>query len=217
MYAVIRWVIVVLMHALTRVHVDASEAVPMEGPLIMAANHLSRVDPPLIAVGFPRRLLVFAARKYRTNPFLFLLFELVGCIWVRQSDADLDALKAAVKFLRSGGALGVAPEGTRSQNTNALIKAKSGVAYLASRSGARVVPVAVWGTENAIPSLRRLKRADVWLKVGKPLDLKLPPRAKVEELDAATGEIMGAIAALLPAAYRGEYADHPRCRTGAST
>jgi 1-acyl-sn-glycerol-3-phosphate acyltransferase len=207
MYVFIRWVATLFMHAIARVHIEGAENTPADGPLLMVSNHLSRMDPPLIMITMPRRLRVFAARKYRSQPFFFVLFNLVGVIWVRQWEADRDALRLAVAHVRAGGGLGVAPEGTRSQETRGLIRARGGAAFVASRTGAPILPVAVWGTEELIPAILHLRRVDIRAKVGKPIQLDVSPHARGPELEAATETIMRSIAALLPPEYRGEYAD----------
>jgi 1-acyl-sn-glycerol-3-phosphate acyltransferase len=207
MYAIIRWIAMVLMHTVARVHIEGSDHTPMEGPLIMVSNHLSRMDPPLIMISLPRRLRVFAARKYRSQPFFFVLFNLVGVIWVRQWEADRDALRQAVEHVRAGGGLGMAPEGTRSRETRGLIRARGGAAFVASRTGVPILPVAVWGTEALIPAMLHLRRVDVWAKVGVPFRLDVSPHARGPELENATDTIMRSIAALLPPEYRGEYSE----------
>jgi 1-acyl-sn-glycerol-3-phosphate acyltransferase len=186
------------------------ENVPSSGPFLFTSNHLSRIDTALLLDAIPRRMRVFSAEKYRRNPLLRFLFETMGCIWVRQFEADHHALREALAHLRGGGVLAIAPEGTRSRETNALLPGRGGAALLASRAGVPIVPTAVWGTEKYVHDVPRLRRTSVFVRVGKPYRLDLSPRAKGAELDAATDDIMCAIAALLPPAYRGVYADHPR-------
>jgi 1-acyl-sn-glycerol-3-phosphate acyltransferase len=106
----------------------------------------------------------------------------------------------------------MAPEGTRSP-TGALIEARPGASYLAARSGAPIVPVAVTGTEdkNVVAHLKRLRRVKVITRIGEPFTL--PPLGRGDrevELKKDTDEIMCRIAAMLPLEYRGVYADHPR-------
>jgi 1-acyl-sn-glycerol-3-phosphate acyltransferase len=186
------------------------ENIPPSGPFLFTSNHLSRIDTVLCLTAVPRQMRVFAAEKYRRNPFLRVLFEMMGCIWVRQFEADHQALREALQCLRDGGVLAIAPEGTRSRETHALLRGRGGAGLMASRSGVPVLPVAVWGTETFVHDLPRLRRTSVFVRVGKPYRLDLSPRAKGPELDAATDDIMCAIAALLPPAYRGVYAGHPR-------
>jgi 1-acyl-sn-glycerol-3-phosphate acyltransferase len=106
----------------------------------------------------------------------------------------------------------MAPEGTRSPN-GALIEARSGASYLAAKAGTQILPVAVTGTEDHVvfPNLKRLRRANVVIRVGKPFRLPPLPRQDREAvLQQYTDEMMCRIAALLPPEYRGFYAQHPR-------
>jgi 1-acyl-sn-glycerol-3-phosphate acyltransferase len=200
----------VLLRLISRTTILGLEHVPAAGPFLFTPNHLSQIDTPLCLAVMPRQLRVFAAEKYRRNPLLHVLFEVMGCIWVRQFEADHEALRDAIRYLRGGGALGIAPEGTRSRETHALLRGRGGAALLASRSGVPVLPVAIWGTEEFVRDLLHLRRGLVTVRIGKPYHLDVSPRAKANELDAATDDLMCAIAALLPPKYRGEYAAHPR-------
>jgi len=209
MYEFLRAIVDVLMRVCTRVHIQGRDNVPPRGAFLLVTNHLSRFDVPLIFIGVRRKMVVFIARKYHKVWILRVLADAVGAIWVRQNEPDLGAVKQAMVHLRSGGALGISPEGTRSLSTHALIEARSGVSFLAVRTGVPILPVAVWGTETIPHALPRLRRARVFLRIGKPFSLPAKPHARGEELDRFTEDIMCAVAALLPPSYRGVYADHP--------
>jgi 1-acyl-sn-glycerol-3-phosphate acyltransferase len=207
MYELIRWIVRLLMHIFAHVHIEGAENAPAKGPLLVVVNHLSQMDPPLIMLAVRRRMSVFAARKYRSNPFFFLLFHAVGVIWVRQNEADRDALRSAVDLLKAGRVLGMAPEGTRSQETHGMIRARDGGAFIATRTGVTILPVAVWGTEKMIPAILRLRRIEIFARIGKPFRLAASTHARGSELEFATDEMMRAIAVLLPLEYRGEYGE----------
>jgi 1-acyl-sn-glycerol-3-phosphate acyltransferase len=207
MYFFVRGIIKIFLFLVSNVTFLGEENIPAEGGFLLTTNHLSQVDPPLIMVAVPRRIPVFAAEKYRRNPFLRILFDTMGCIWVRQFEADHTALREAIRLLREGGILGMSPEGTRSRETHALIRGRDGASLMASRSGALILPIAVWGTESFVSDLQHLRRPKITVRIGKPYRLDISPRAKGAELEKGTDEIMFAIAALLPPAYRGEYAD----------
>lgn len=191
-----------LMAVVARVHVEDAAKLRRSGGFILASNHLSSWDPPFILSMTPARpkLTVLAAAKWQKVAPLRWLFGAVGAIYVRQADADRGALKAALALLKAGGSIGMSPEGTRSR-TGSLIRARSGVAWLALRAGVPVVPVAIWGVEKIGPSLRRLHRVDIYAKVGD--EIRFAPDLGEE---AATEQLMRAIAALLPEDYRGVYA-----------
>ncbi|MGD0575348.1 MAG: lysophospholipid acyltransferase family protein [Anaerolineales bacterium] len=209
MYCVYWAVLWAAFHILTRVHIAGTENVPARGALLLVTNHLSRLDPPLIFIGVPRPVRVFIALKYHKVLPLRWFVDSLGAIWVRQNEADVPALKQALGLLRQRGVLGVSPEGTRSQGTHALIQGQNGAAFLADRTGVPILPVAVWGTERAFQSMGRLRRPDVYLRIGKPFRLPAAGRARGAQLDTFTEQIMCAIAVLLPEPYRGVYAHHP--------
>lgn len=207
----LRWVLRLLFRWLCRVEAIGLENVPRQGGAILAVNHLSRLDPPLVYALVERDdVTALVAEKYRKYPGFNWVINLVKGIYINRGEADLKALRQARDYLQAGGILGVAPEGTRSRS-GALIEAKTGVAYLADKAGVPVIPVAISGTEKAIAQLLRLRRPFIRIQFGKALFL---PPIEREQREAAlrrnTDEIMCHIAAMLPAQYRGVYAHHPR-------
>jgi 1-acyl-sn-glycerol-3-phosphate acyltransferase len=172
---------------------------------------MSRIDPVLVfAVGKRRDMTALVADKYKRNLFIRPLIVAVGGIWINREEADVHALREARQFLRDGGMLGIAPEGTRSQ-TGALIQAKTGVAYLADKAGVPVIPGAVYGSESAIRQLFHLRRPAIHIQFGKPLMLAPVSRSNRDAgLQRNTDEIMCRIAAMLPERYWGVYAGHPK-------
>ncbi|HQV26888.1 MAG TPA: lysophospholipid acyltransferase family protein [Thermoflexales bacterium] len=201
-YDLIRFGTRVLMGAVARVTVEGAEHLARPGGYILASNHLSAWDPPFILSITPPRpkLTVLAAAKWQKVAPLRLIFDAMDAIYLRQGDADRAALKAALALLKAGGTIGMSPEGTRSR-TGALIRARSGVAWLALRANTPVVPVAIWGVEKINRELRRLRRAQVHARVGPAISF-----APDLSAEAATEQLMRAIAALLPEEYRGVYA-----------
>jgi 1-acyl-sn-glycerol-3-phosphate acyltransferase len=199
----------------SRLEVFGLEHVPTDGGCLVVTNHLSRFDPPLLFITVPgTKMAVFNADTYRRNPFFRWVLESIDVIWVKRGATTPSTIKAALRALRQGYVLGIAPEGTRSA-TQALQPGKTGAAYLALATDALVVPVAVTGTENLGAALRRLRRTRLTVRYGAPFRLSGPgqrARADAQCLEAATTEIMCRIAALLPERYRGVYADHPRLR-----
>jgi len=209
----IRAIIRFLFEHFSRLEITGLENVPTQGGCILAVNHLGRLDPALVYAFLDREdVTSLVADKYLHHPFFSWLVNSLNGIWIHREDADFTALRAARNYLVSGGALGIAPEGTRS-HTGALIAAKTGVAYLADKAGVPIVPVAVSGTEKATQELLRLRRPLLKARFGKPL--RLPPLERGDRaaaLQRNTDEIMCRIAAMLPPEYRGVYADHPRMK-----
>ena len=198
---------------LFRVTVTGTENLPPCGGYLLAVNHLSRLDPPLIFAMIDRHdVTALVADKYQKYPFFRWIIEIVDGIWINRGEADLSALRQARDFLRGGGVLGIAPEGTRS-HTGALIRAKTGTAYLADKSGVPVIPVAIGGTDGAIWRALLLQRPRIHVQIGAAVHLLPIERAGREAtLQRNTDEIMCRIAAMLPERYRGVYADHPRLK-----
>lgn len=197
----------------SRVEVSGKENVPATGGVLLAVNHMSRIDPPLIYILLDRDdATVLAADKYKKYPIISTLINAVNGIWINREEADIDALRAALDYLRSGGLLGIAPEGTRSR-VGSLIHAKTGVAYLADKARVPIVPVAISGTETAVRQLLLFRRPHIRVQFGKPFTLPPIDRRNREEcLRRNTDEIMCRIAAMLPPIYWGVYSNHPRLK-----
>ena len=209
--ALIRSIFRLLFKLLSRLDVQGLENIPATGPGILAANHLGRLDSPLIFSLVERSdITSLVADKYQNNLLLRPLVNAVHGIWINREQADFRALRLALDYIKGGGMLGIAPEGTRSR-TGALMTAKTGAAYLAGRAGVFVVPTGIWGTETAIAQLFHLRRPPIHIRFGQPF--QLPPLERGERsasLQENTDEIMCQIAALLPPDYRGVYAEHPK-------
>jgi len=190
----------------TRKQVVGLENVPRRGPLILASNHVNLLDPPLLAVLMPRRIIYMGKVELWETPIIGPLYTLAGFIPVQRFGADLAALRKAEKVLRQNQVLGMFPEGTRSRKPG-LGKGQPGTAMIALRSGAPIVPVAVSGTEGvAVPrSFFRITR--VRLVFGKPFELPKGRRLNAELVEQCTERIMKEIALLLPEEYRGVYAE----------
>jgi len=186
---------------------------PATGSGILAANHLSRLDAP-IALSVIQRddVTALVAEKYQTNILLSWFTNSGRGIYIDRSKADYGAFNAAVKYIKDGHVLGVAPEGTRS-GTRELIEGKSGIVLMALKADALIIPLAFIGTEYAVKKILRLQRPRVRLRFGMPF--KLPPinqADRSEYVKRNTDEIMCRIASLLPEEYRGVYRNHPRLK-----
>jgi len=196
-----------LFRVLTRPEVRGLGNVPVEGPLLVAFNHLAHLDGPLLVAFLPREVESIALSNLYEVPVTGQLLRLYGAIPVHRDEFDRAVLRRALAVLEEGKALALAPE-ARMSVTGALERARHGVAYLALRGRAPILPVALTGTELVPGALRCLRRASVTMTVGEVYN---PPawvqdsalrRAQVEEVTEA---IMLRIASLLPPEYRGEY------------
>lgn len=197
-----RRIFVLLMRLLVRLEVEGVENVPRTGAFILAANHLHLLDPALGLICVPRRMVGVAKDKWRKFPFNWLLSGMSDIIFVGKSNQH--ALLQAIKILQAGGVMAILPEGTRSP-AGALIKGQAGVAILATRAPAPVLPAVIYGQEQAMKYWKRLRRVPVYSRVGTLIELP-PGKANREQLQVYTEQIMIALARLLPPDYRGVYA-----------
>ena len=153
--AFIRFCILVYCKIVYRVKIIGKENVPKEGALMFCGNHRTYLDPPLIVVTAGRDMRFMAKEELRKNPlFAFLGFLFEG-IYVKRDEKDISALKTALKTLKDGKCIGLFPEGTRNGLEKNDGKVKNGAAYMALKTGAKVVPIGIVGpakpfTKNAI-------------------------------------------------------------------
>ncbi len=208
----VRSVVCSTIWGLTRVLCRIDDAqlarVPAHGPLILVANHINFLDAPLIYTHLlPRPVTAMAKEETWHNPLLAFLFDLGGAIPLRRGEADMGAMRRGLAVLKAGSILAVAPEGTRS-NHGRLQAGHPGVALLALRSGAPLLPLAHYGGEGFRRNVTRLRRTSFRLVVGRPfyLDARGQPVTR-EVRQRMADEVMYQLAALLPPAYRGRYAD----------
>jgi len=183
------------------------ENVPREGPLIVAINHASFADPLMIGAFFPRHITMMGKVELFRKPIFGLLVRMYGAFPVRRGEGDLQAVRRSLEVLRAGDALLLAPEGTRSKDGK-LQRGKEGTALIALRTGAIILPVAIWGPKYLWKNLARLRRTRVEMVIGEPFRLESPSRRpNRQQLRELTDEIMRRIAVLMPPELRGAYAD----------
>ena len=191
------------------IRVEGREHVPRHGPLLVAANHQSNADPPVIVYAIPRPVFFMAKRELFAGRVISRLLRALHVYPVNRDGRDMDALRWSLQTLESGRALLVFPEGTRSPG--GLREGTDGLAYLALRSGAPILPVAITGTERIRGMFRiafHFQRLQV--VIGKPFTPAAPDKgAGRESMREVTQRVMEEIAALLPPGYRGVYAATP--------
>jgi 1-acyl-sn-glycerol-3-phosphate acyltransferase len=171
-----------------RGRIVGTENVPAEGPLIVACNHLSYLDPPALGSVCPRRISYMAKKELFQIPVLGTVIRALGAYSVDRHGSATAAIKRSLEILRAGGAIGIFPEGTR--NPTGMIEPQTGVALLASLAGARVVPACIRGTDRA------LQLGRIGVAFGAPLSLDGGRKATRDDLAKFTREIMNAIDAL---------------------
>ena len=210
-----RYFIIGMDWVLTHIYIRKFEVVgkehlPLEGPLIVACNHLNNADPPMIALATrPRFPMFMAKREMIAWPILGPAFRIFGAFPVTRGKADLSALRAATDHLKRGAMVVMFPEGTRSR-TGSMNEGYPGTGIIALRSQAPIVPVAITGSENiGWPwiFLKPFSVPHVKVVIGKPFHLPEYGRVTSESAVEATSIIMRKIAELLPPNYQGVYAD----------
>ena len=146
------------------------DKIPVDGPLIIAANHLSHIDPAFIMTATKRPVSYMSKKEHFEGAIRRLVFKQVGVIPVDREEGGKDALNGAIEILEKGGAIGIFPEGTRSRDGK-MGKGKTGVARLAALTGAAVVPVAIRQTDGVWPVSKRAPRPwrKFYYKFGDPI------------------------------------------------
>ena len=199
----------------TRVRVEgAIDEIPREGPVIIASNHASNLDVPVLGSSLMprigRRFQWLGKRELFAWPVVGVVARHGGVHPVDRSTADVEAYRLAKRILDEGHVLFVFPEGTRSHD-GGLQAARDGVAVLALRTGAPIVPVGIAGSYARWPRGQKLPHpgGHVTVRVGSPFrltDLIPPETDKRAAKGLATTILMRRIADLLPPGQRGVYA-----------
>ena len=206
-YLGITFVLRPMLFLLTCYRVNGKKNVPKQGPLIIVANHLSNIDPPLLSTSLPRRIVFMAKEEMFRHPVLGPFARGWHAFPVNRDKLDREALRQADQVVRQGLVLALFPEGTRS-STAKLQHGYTGAALIALRSGCQIVPVGITGTENFSKIGFIFHRSKVTVNIGKPFTLPAHSgRMTKEQLALATDLMMKKIAELLPESYRGYYAD----------
>ncbi|MEE1279950.1 MAG: lysophospholipid acyltransferase family protein [Oscillospiraceae bacterium] len=195
-YKVIRAIFVPIVHLLFNVEFEGRENLRESGAALICSNHRSFVDPVFIAVGIKKRSLCFMAKKelFSFKPFGFILSKL-GAFPVNRGAGDMQAIKNAENSLNDGKLLLIFPEGTRSRDGNP-IRPKSGAVYIASDTGADIIPVAICYDGK----LRLRKKVTVCF--GEPIlnsEIKMKEENKVIESRRASALVMDRIIEMLNA------------------
>jgi 1-acyl-sn-glycerol-3-phosphate acyltransferase len=204
----------VFARSMSRISIEgAIDEIPRTGPLIIAANHASNLDAPVLGAWLiprlGRRIHWLGKRELFAWPIVGWVAANGGVHPVDRDSADVEAFRLASRILDAGHILFVFPEGTRSPD-GALQEARDGVALLALRTGAPIVPIGIGGTSRVWPKGQRLPHpgGHVVVRVGSPF-------RPADELPAGTDRrtakrlvtrmIMDRIAGLLPPGQRGIY------------
>lgn len=190
-YTILKPILWILFKIGLRLNVEGASNIPMDGPLVIASNHLSLLDPPVIGVAATRKV-HFMAKQELFVPILGDIYKALGAFPVRRGGADRAAIKHGIDILKDNKVLAIFPEGTRSK-TGKLAKAEPGALMMASKAMATIVPCCVIGTDYG-------RQGRLWPKVtvrfGKPIPFPKDAMVNKEFLHEMTETLMQRIAAL---------------------
>ena len=189
-----------------RIHREGKENVPRYGPLIVVSNHMGNSDIPLVTSTVGRYVFFLAKDGLFRGPVRGQVLRGLGAFPLKRDGNDPEALRWAMRQLARDRCVGLFPEGGRSLE-GSMRRASPGVAYLALKSQAPILPVAVWGTEKIRPLWRTLFAfCHMSVRVGQPFTLPhIEGNVSRAVLEHFTDNIMGRIAVMLPEQYRGYY------------
>ncbi|MCD4847566.1 MAG: 1-acyl-sn-glycerol-3-phosphate acyltransferase [Candidatus Aegiribacteria sp.] len=134
--------------------VNGTERVPRKGGVIIACNHISEMDPPVLGFAIPRPIAFMAKNELFRNRFGDFIFKKLNTIPVNRSGVDTNAIRSTVDQLRNGIAVVIFPEGTRSRDGR-LLPGKAGISLIASASRAPILPAFIWGTDHPGKAMTR--------------------------------------------------------------
>ena len=186
------------------VEVTGRENVPATGAYILAANHSSWKDPPVVSLALRTPIRWMAKVEVFDYFFIGFLLRGIGNFAIRRGESDRRSITLALEVLARGLPLGVFPEGHRSEN-GALLRGRPGISLLADRADTVIVPCGIVGTPTA--RLRLPRRTDVVLSFGKAFRLSDLPAEVRRDRQATADAIMLRIAETLPLRMRGAYAE----------
>ncbi len=186
LFRLTRFLVKCFMYITFRLHVHGKEKFPAEGAVIVALNHRSYWDAPLAVTVLPRTLCFMAKKELFDIPVLGAILRWAGAFPVSRDASDLGAIKAAMSALRAGKVMAIFPEGRRVLKDQAHT-AKAGVALIAQKTGAPIVPVAIAG------KYRFLSRVDMY--IGDPIYVKAENGGKLtgEELQKISDDLISTI------------------------
>ena len=209
------WLIRFIIKTIARVEATGYENLPQKSGFVIAVNHLGFLDAPMAYYALNNwNLFIPVAEKWEESAILRWLGKHLNAIFFDRFNPDLKAMREMIRRMEEGQTLVIAPEGTRARDEK-MAQGRPGVAYLASKMGWTILPVAIIGTEDriVIRNLKRLKKTNIKLVAGKSFVLPpFPKENREEKLQEYTDEIMCRIAAMIPEYNRGYYAEHPRLK-----
>ncbi len=203
------WLLKLIVFFTMRKTVRGLENLPAKGPALIVINHLGDADAVLLGSCLPVPIDGMGKIELNEHWLVGPVFRAYGIIFVHRGRADRKAIRAALDGLAEGRIIAIAPEG-RQAVEGKLEEGTDGAAFLAMKTGAAIIPVAMTGTENEnIYSRKWWRRAPVTLSVGRPFHL-MKQADRESMMREGTVQIMDALARLLPDSYVGNYKGQPQ-------
>lgn len=191
---------------LLQVNLRGLENIPHDGPVVIAISHSSFLDPLIACAYAPRDVVPMAKAEAFQIPVIGWILRMYQAFPVRRGEVDMTAIKTALRILQSGQMLIIAPEGHRSES-GSLQQGREGAIILSLRSGAPIMPVAVWGGKSFWKSLTRFRRTEINFFVGKPVLPDVKGKITRDQVTGMSHELMLRIAEMMPRELRGYYTD----------
>jgi cytidylate kinase len=171
LYVVVRFILAVLLRTAFRLDVTGAENIPKHGPVIIAPNHRSLIDHPVVGAITHRQVWFMGKEELFRKALAGRLLRAMGAFPVKRGKPDRASLQRCLELLAAGEVVGIYPEGTRRPDAR-FDEPEDGFSYIALRSGAPIVPVALSGTEAVLPRGRKFPRfVKIRVRIGKPFRL----------------------------------------------
>jgi 1-acyl-sn-glycerol-3-phosphate acyltransferase len=195
------------------IRMNELDNIPMKGPAILVTNHTTNYEGPIYYVLLSGRpMTALGKRELWNNPITRFVMQVWGVIPIDRRGADRRAMSRAVRALREGQLLGIAPEGTRSPE-GVLQRGRPGAAMIATAMDVPIIPMVQWGVQDLLTNLRRFRRTPIHFRVGEPFFLVTSDDGSAggdshrRNLRVMADEIMYQLAVLMPEELRGHYRD----------
>lgn len=207
LHPILNW----LVKHLCNLDVKGLENIPRTGPAILMMNHISFIDPIILTAIIRERYVISMAKSEAADYWLpRMAIRLWGNFLINRNEVDRHALTNAIELLKSGQLVLIAPEGTR--NPHGLGAAKDGIAYIAQKADALIIPAALSGAQDWTKRIKRFKKPYAQINIGRPFRFRLSEEQRLnrETRTAMMREAMYQIAMAIPdeyAQWRGLYSD----------
>lgn len=188
-YKLVRFLAIIVFNIVFRIDIEGKENIPPEGRLVLCSNHISALDPIILAIAIPRPISFMAKKELFKNKILAKIIYKLGAFPVDRDGSDISAIRSSLRVLKEEKVLGIFPEGTRVSRVD-LDKVKAGVGLISIKGKSPVVPVYIQSNYNIF--------SKVIVRIGKPihLDESFDKKLSTEEYRSISREILQAIYSL---------------------